>query len=354
MKGFKRFFHHRFFVKLFNWEYWSFGAIYGLIYPVWFFLGLRARSFFFFSASNPLIKNGGLLNESKKEIAQLIPLKFQPKTSFFSLPANPDIVLKELAKQGLEFPLVGKPDVGGRGRGVKALKDEDDVRDFLKLVSMDFHIQEYVAYKNEIGLFYYRYPDEPNGHISGIVRKEFLSVKGDGQKTIWELLLMNKRALVYLKDLERIHKETMDLVLPVNEVRIVSPYGNHARGSMFLDDTSLVDQELTETMDSICKQIPEFYFGRLDIRFDNWEDLKKGRKFCIIEVNGAGAEPTHMYDPRHSLFFAWKEIIKHWVILWRVSVRNHKRGVPYMSMREGFQMFSEDKEWSRRLDAMKE
>lgn len=354
MKGLTRLFHHRFFIKLFNWEYWSHGAIYGWVYPVWFFLGLRARSFFFFSASNPLIRNGGLLNESKKAISQLIPAELQPKTSFFSLPTNVDIVLKELSDNGLEFPLVGKPDVGGRGRGVKALKDIEDVKFFLKLVTMDFHIQEYVSYKNEIGLFYYRYPDSEKGVISGIVRKEFLSVTGDGKSSVRELLLMNKRALVYLHDFERIQKDNMEMVLPEGEVRVISPYGNHARGAMFLDDSALIDETLTRTMDQVCKQIPEFYFGRLDIRFDNWEDLKRGRKFCIIEVNGAGAEPTHMYDPRHSVFFAWKEIVRHWIILWRVSVRNHKRGVPYMNMKDGLRMFSEDKEWSRRLDAMKE
>lgn len=107
-------------------------------------------------------------------------------------------------------------------------------------------------------------------------------------------------------------------------------------------------------MDKICKQIPGFFFGRLDIRYDNWEDLKKGNKFCIIEVNGAGAEPTHIYDPKHSIFFAWKEIVRHWIILWRVSMKNHRLGVPFMSTKEGLQMFREDKEWSRKLEAMRD
>lgn len=354
MKGLKKLFHRRFFVKLFNWEYWSFGVVYSVLYPVWLFLGIKARSFFFFSASNPLIKNGGLLNESKKDIAAMVPLSLQPKTAFFSLPSNIDIVLNELKEQGLGFPLIGKPDVGGRGRGIKVLSNEEDIRKFLKLVTMDFHIQEYVSYKNEIGLFYYRYPNESRGAISGIVRKEFLKVVGDGERTVRELLQLNKRALIILKDLEGILTEDMDTVLPPNEEWIVSPYGNHARGALFLDDSSLIDHELTNTIDEICRQIPEFYFGRLDIRFKDWEELKKGRNFSIIEVNGAGAEPTHIYDPRHSIFFAWKEIIRHWIILWRVSVRNHKRGVPYMSFKEGLAMFKEDKELSRRLEAMKE
>ena len=89
---------------------------------------LRARSFFFFAASNPAIENGGFLNESKKDIYAIMPPGLSPKTSFFSLPANADFVLDQLRRDGLTFPLIGKPNIGGRGRGVKALKDEADVR----------------------------------------------------------------------------------------------------------------------------------------------------------------------------------------------------------------------------------
>ncbi|MFM9908658.1 MAG: hypothetical protein ACKVOW_04895 [Chitinophagaceae bacterium] len=350
----QRLFHRPFFIRLLNWEYWSFTSVYAWIYPVWILLGLRARSFFFFSASNPSFKNGGFLNESKRDIAPLVPLNLQPKTIFFSIPANGDIVIKELKKNGLLFPLIGKPDIGGRGRGVKALKDEEDVRKYVSNSYLDFHIQEFVSFKKEVGIFYYRYPGSSNGKLSGIVQKEFLSVTGDGKKTILELLMLNKRAIMYKMGLERMHGDFLHTILPISENRIISPYGNHARGSLFLDDTHLIDEELSETIDNICQQIPGFYFGRLDIRYDNWEDPKKGKNFSIIEVNGAGSEPTHIYDPSHSLFFAWKEIIRHWIILWRISRMNHKMGHKYLTLREGIQMFKEDKENSQKLATMPE
>jgi len=72
----------------------------------------------------------------------------------------------------------------------------------------------------------------------------------------------------------------------------------------------------------------------------------------IIEINGAGSEPTHMYDPRHSLFFAWKEIVRHWFILGKISRMNHRKGHPYLTWKEGVQMFREDKDWSGKLAAM--
>ena len=266
-----------------------------------------------------------------------------PRTVFFSLPCNAGFVMQQLQKSGLSFPLIGKPDIGGRGRGVKALKDEEDVRDYVKNAFLDFHIQEFVAYINEVGIFYYRYPGDESAKLSGIVRKEFLHVRGDGVHSIFELLQRNKRAILQSGALKKAYGKGLLHILPVGEEKILVPYGNHARGAKFIDDSDMIDPLLTKMVEGICKHIPGFYFGRLDIRFNNWEELKQGKNFYIIEVNGAGSEPTHIYDPRHSLFFAWKEIIRHWILLWRISRMNHKKGHHYLSLKEGIQMFKEDK-----------
>jgi hypothetical protein len=354
MNSIQRILHRPFFIKLFNWEYWSFATVYFCIYPVWVLLCLRARSFFFFAASNPTIKNGGFLGESKKDIITIIPPQYHPSTVFFSIPSNGAIVLSEVQRAGLQFPLIGKPNIGGRGRGVKVLRNEEDVLNYARTAYLDFHIQEFVPWKLEAGIFYVRYPNQATGAITGIVYKEFLSVTGDGRHSMLQLLQKDKRALMYLGSLKKIHGDQLNQVLPVGENRIVSPFGNHARGSKFIDASHQADETLTQVMDEICKQIPGFYFGRLDIRFESWEALRQGRHFSIIEVNGAGAEPTHIYDPRHSIFFAWKEIIRHWVMLFRVSRINHKKGHRYLGFREGIAMFREAKEWARKLNAMTE
>ena len=354
MNSIQRILHRPFFIKLFNWEYWSFGTVYVLLYPIWIFLCLRARSFFFFAASNPSIENGGFLNESKKDIYAIMPPHLSPKTAFFSLPANADIVIEQLKMQGLQFPLIGKPDIGGRGRGVKALKDEADVKAYVQNAFLDFHIQEFVAFKNEVGIFYCRLPDQSKGTITGIVKKEFLSVTGNGKNTMKELLIREKRAILQLDSLERMYGKSLKAVLADGETKTLVPYGNHARGAKFLDVSHLIDEDLIEAMDIVCKQVKDFYFGRLDIRYNTWEELKKGINFSVIEVNGAGSEPTHIYDPNHSLFFAWKEIVRHWIILWRISKMNHKKGHPYLNFRDGVNMFREDKLNSKKLAAMPE
>ena len=144
----------------------------------------------------------------------------------------------------------------------------------------------------------------------------------------------------------------MEEILPAGEKRVLVPYGNHARGALFLDDSHLIDEQLLSTIDRICKTIDGFYFGRLDIRYNNWEELKEGKNLMIIEVNGAGSEPTHMYDPRHTLFFAWREITRHWKILYQVSRANHRKGVPYLPFKQGIQMYQEDRLVSQKLALM--
>ncbi len=68
--------------------------------------------------------------------------------------------------------------------------------------------------------------------------------------------------------------------------------------------------------------------------------MEAGQAFSIIELNGAGSEPTHIYDPKHSLFYAWGEIKRHWDILYTVSRSVAKQqGLSPMGVWEGIRMF---------------
>lgn len=338
-----------FWIRLLHWEYWSFNLIYIPIYPVFIFLCLRARSFFFYAAANPGIKNGGFLGESKKEIHRLVPENLQPKTIFFSTGTNPALALEQVLSAGLRFPLIGKPDIGGRGRWVKKLDQVSDLHTYVSVSPIDFHIQEFINYENEAGIFYYRVPGQDHGNISGIVRKEFLKVTGDGIQNVRELLRRNPRAILQLEQLEETERSKLDHIPGRDEKFTVVPYGNHARGALFLDNSASITPALVKAMDNICSGIPGFYFGRLDIRYESMVLLEQGKLFSVLEVNGAGSEPTHIYDPRHSLFFAWKEIIRHWIILFNISRANHRLGFRYLTVTEGIRMFRKDVSDSKKL-----
>jgi hypothetical protein len=331
------------FIKLFNWEYWPFNVLYGPIYFYWAWLMLRARSAFFFNTSNPLIRNGGFLMESKKEIYDLIPAAYYPTTLFFKSHASTADVTAAMKTRNMSFPVIAKPDIGMRGMLVQKIDSQAELKNYTDNTSVDFLVQDFIGYENEAGVFYYRYPNESRGHISGIVGKEFLTLTGDGESTMEALLMQDQRFILQLPVLKETHAAILQQVLKNGEKHLLVPYGNHCRGSKFLDLSNLVDDELETTIDAVCKQVPEFYFGRMDIRYNTWEELKQGKNFSIIELNGAGSEPTHMYDPKHSVFFAWKEIIRHWNILFRISRMNHQRSnLPYMDFADGMRMLKEN------------
>mgnify|MGYP006172514463 CR=1 FL=1 len=67
--------------------------------------------------------------------------------------------------------------------------------------------------------------------------------------------------------------------------------------------------------------------------------VKNGKNFQIVEINGAISEPTHIYDPNHSLWYGWKELMKHFHYLYKISKHNNQNGVPYLSFKEGVSEF---------------
>lgn len=352
--SFKKFLKKPFIIRLLHWEYWNSNIVYALIYPVITLYCILSGFRYFFAASNPRIKNGGFLMESKKDIYPLLPKNYTPKTIFLEEGVLLKEVIELLQKNTFQYPIIIKPNIGLKGYAVKKIDTEHELNKFIQFYSLDFHIQEFVPYTKEIGLFYYRFPDRENGQLSGIVSKEFLTITGDGNSTMLELLFQDDRNIIQLESLKKEFAEKINDIIPDQKRIVLVPYGNHVRGSKFLDASHLIDETLTNSFDSICKQIPDFYFGRLDIRYANWEDLRHGKNFSIIELNGAGSEPTHIYDPKHSVFFAWYEIVRHWTILWRISRINHKKGYPYLSISEGTKMFMDNEEHTKKLKKIHE
>lgn len=335
--------------KLTHWEYWPFQIVYFPIYFLWAFYALKSRTIFFFNASNPSIKNGGFMAESKKEIYDIIPQKYYPKTKLVKENTDFEKVLSTIEISEINFPFIAKPDIGLRGSAVKKIHSVEELKAYHNKANFDYLIQDLIPYANEVGIFYVRFPNESLGKITGIVGKEYVIVEGDGTSTILDLIKANPRYELQLKSLIKEYGLQLNDVLIKKEKRNLVPYGNHARGAKFIDFSHLITEKLNETIDAICHEISEFYFGRLDVMYANWEDLEQGKNFAIVEVNGAGSEPTHIYDPKHSLFFAWKELARHITYMYRISVQNHKKGFPYLSHKEGMKEYKLHLEQSNKI-----
>ncbi|MGV3697262.1 D-alanine--D-alanine ligase [Flavobacterium sp.] len=335
--------------KLFHWEYWPFGIVYIPIYFLWAYYALRARTIFFFNACDPKIKNGGFFMESKMQIYNLIPQRYYPKTNLVKEKIPFEEVEGLVTAYKIDFPFIAKPDIGLRGSAVKKITNPEELKTYHSKADFDYLIQDLIPYDKEVGIFYVRFPHEKNGRITGIVAKEFLIVEGDGCSTIEELVKANPRFEIQLKALKKEYGNQLKAILPQGERKNLVPYGNHARGAKFLDYSHLISAELTKVIDEMCLQIPEFYFGRMDVMYSSWPELEQGKNFAIVELNGAASEPTHIYDPKHSLFFAWKELARHIGYMFRISVANYKRGFPYLSHKAGMEQYRLHLEQSKKI-----
>ncbi len=333
--------------RWFRWEFWPFWFFYFPVYFYFIWLSLRERSFFFFATANPTMDFGGMIGEKKSEIFKLIPQEYYPKTVLIG-----ECDRTKLLQNALEigYPLIVKPDIGERGRGVEVIHSEEELSKYSDHAKYDFLLQELVSYPLELGVFYVRFPSEEKGRITSIVSKEFLSVIGDGISSVKELLKTKERAELQL-DVE--HERWTHLLgrIPANgEEVIVEQIGNHCRGTMFLDATEEADKQLNNAIDQIAKRIEGFYYGRFDLKCQSFEDLRALKSFKIVELNGVGAEPAHIYQPGFSLFKAYGVVMRHYKWMARVARENKDLGVPYWSFRRGLKKLSDIRAYNRRVN----
>lgn len=323
--------------KLFQWEYWPFWVVYWPFIPYWAWISLRARSFFFFTAANPTIEFGGMLGESKHKIYDLIPDKFLPKTILL----DPQIELAEFKKvlenHNLFYPFILKPDIGNRGWMVEKINEEAELIKYLTQTKVPFLLQEYVDHPIELGIFYHRQPEEEEGKVTSVVMKELLHVVGDGHRSIRELMKSSSRAMMHLEILEEKSAALLDSIPPLGKVEVLVSIGNHCRGTKFLDANHLITPALQKVFDDLAKTIDGFYFGRFDLRCRSLDDLYKGQHIKIMELNGAGAEPAHIYHPGRSILKGYRDIAYHLNKLCDISIANRRKGIKYYSTKEGIQ-----------------
>lgn len=285
---------------------------------------------------------GGMFGESKFEVLELIPDTFKPTTILIKLPVTVLNVIERLNDNGLTFPIIFKPDLGERGWMVRKIENESDVEKYLSEIKIDFLAQELVDMPLEFGVFYVRYPSEPTGRVNSIVGKEMLYVTGDGRKILEQLILEKDRARLQWGKLKTVYQDQLSEIIPLGEKKELVSIGNHCLGTKFLNNNALITDKLSASFDAISKQIDGFYFGRFDLRTASVEDLENGN-VKILELNGCGAEPAHIYDPDFSFIKAVGVLWRHWSDVYRISKENHQRGVAYISFHEAKKIYKKFK-----------
>ncbi|MGN6163107.1 MAG: hypothetical protein ACTHOF_01070 [Flavisolibacter sp.] len=338
-----------FFEKLGNWELWPFALRYILIVPAWIWYCIRSGSVWFFSSSNPTITFGGFEGEGKKEMYELLPEEVYPKTIYVHPEDDFSHVKKRIQKNGFSYPFVVKPDVGMKGLLFRKVDHEKDLETYHQKIPMEYIIQDLVEYPLEVSVFYYRFPYKQKGVITGFIQKELMDVTGDGKSSLWQLIATHPKAKHRLEEMRIKHAENLETIIPAGEKYVLTYAANLNRGAKFTNLKHLIDDDLLQVFDALSHPA-QFYYGRYDIKCRSVEDLKKGKHFSILEFNGSGAEPNHVYNAGYSLLEANKEFLKHWKALYQISRYNHKHGVPYWSFKRGWDFLRKAKKHLKVLE----
>ncbi len=315
-----------------RWEYWPTWLFYPpvAVYVLW--LGLRNRHLALFTAVNPGMGEGsGFTGESKVAILDKLKGADGAIATWMALRAGDTAEEKErqlrafMEREGLDFPLVLKPDLGERGSGVAIIRDWETARGYLTRCPDTIIAQRYIPGR-EYGIFYVRYPWEEKGRIFGITDKRFTAVTGDGKKPLEELILGDDRAVCMESFFEQKHSDHLSEVVPAGEEYQLAELGTHCRGSLFLDGCELATEPLCEWLQGVSDTFEGFYFGRYDVRVPSVEDLQAGRNLSVIELNGVSSEATWIYDPRHSVLFAWRTLFEQWRMAFKIAAWNRAHG----------------------------
>lgn len=324
----------KFFKKVFNWELWPFDLIYAPLSIVWLYYAVKARSVYFFTPANPTLLFGGFEAGSKMEMYRQLPEGSYPATVLIRPSHSIEEIKKELAAKDLRFPFVVKPDEGMQGVLFRVIDTEEELMKYHSLVGVNYIIQTFVELPMEFSVFYIRYPGQAKGKVTGFILKDYLHVTGDGKKTVEQLVNEHPKAQHRLTEMKKKHAANWQSIPGAGENYYLSVAGNHNRGARFINLHAEIDQRLTDVFDKLNHESENFFYGRYDLKCTSIEDLKNGKNISILEYNGAGAEPNHIYDCGMSYGKALRVIASHWRDMYRIGKINNRNGVPYWSFKK--------------------
>lgn len=317
-------------------EFWPTWLMYIPVAVQCLLLGIRYRSVSLPLIANPAVPLSGMVGVPKSTI-----LKLAGETAnqsilpwiVFEAGGDAPSVQREraeaaMAAAGLSFPVVGKPDIGCRGAGVKLLRDSAALESCLEGFPPGgaLMLQRLSDFEAEAGVFYVRDPVSEQGRITSLTLKYTPYVVGDGVRTLAELVAADPRAGGVPHLYEERNAGHWHEVIPAGiPWRLVFP-ASHCRGAIFRDGGHLVTTELARALDRIFDDIPGFYYGRLDIKFRDVASLQAGRGLQIVEINGASSESIHIWDRRTEYLDAVKTLLQQYRTLFKLGAAQKKRG----------------------------
>lgn len=318
---------------------------YAPLTAAWLAQGVRRGSLTLPACANPMIVTGGMWGESKMSyFEQVAPsqqqwlatsVAVQRTRDTADLETNLADALARIAAAGIPFPLVAKPDIGWHGYGVRIVHDAADVRAYLADYPPGATIvfQRLVPYPSEAAVLYARLPGEPVGRIESVTLRGIPHVVGDGYSDLRTLIETDPRArwksrLHLGRDATHLGRTEQELArVPASgEIVQLSFVCNQRAGGVYREAPHLITPELSARIDGICRSMPEFHYGRLDIRFASIPEFAEGEAFSVVEINGIGGEAIDAWDPNLTIKETYRRLLRQQALLFEIGARNRARG----------------------------
>jgi hypothetical protein len=335
-----------------HWEYWPMFWVYFPVFFLWLFYALKLRALLWNTAANPSIFSGGFVGEPKNEIYEMIPAYLIPKTLYLSNPGLNEMELNRLLKENeMGFPLIIKPNRGERGNKIYKIENREQLVFHLNHFPVDFLLQEYIDSYLEAAVFCVKNPQTLEVEIISLTTKNFLTVTGDGIHTLRELICNHDRAFMARKSLFKLWENQLNEVIEKGRELVLESIGNHCRGTEFISGMHLINDKMTSSFTDIMNQIQGVYVVRFDIRYTHPNDLENG-KFKILELNGVGAEPAHIYDNSIGFVEKYQILFKLYHKIFQISkyLIQNKLSKP-MSLKDWFNHSNFMKSYNKKLNA---
>lgn len=338
-------------------EFWPGWIMYAPVFLQWMFLALRYQSLTLPFLANPSLKLAGMVGVAKTDLMKQATGKAKEvilpwihhEVDDRSANEQATICLKKAKDKQIELPLVCKPDIGCRGVGVKLVETQNQLENIIARypVGATLICQKLASYEDEVGIFFVKDPQTGVVEMPSMTIKVLPRVTGDGVQTVGQLIEHDSRAgqLKFLYH-ER-HKDKWGHIPAAGEdIRLVFS-ASHSKGAIFTNACEHVTPALMKAIDEIMQGFPDFYYGRLDVKFSNLESLKSGENLELIEVNGASAESIHIWDKDTKFFDAIKALLWQYSTLYRIGAYHRSQGKKPPTLTEFLQGWQTERRLTR-------
>jgi hypothetical protein len=241
-----------------------------------------------------------------------------------------------------------KPDIGMMGLMFRKIETREQLEKYHRVIATGYLVQHLVTYPVEVSVFYYRFPARITEQSRALFVKIFWKLP-QRKSTLLQLMQEHKRVQFRLAEMRAKHANALNKIIPEGERYILSPALNLSRGGKLVSLASEKDACLLSVFNRISHQCNGLFYGRFDIKCSSVEELKCGKLFSILEYNGCGAEPHHIYGNGNNLIGAYKIILQHWNVLYNISKLNHERGIPHWKFSEGLSYLRKARRYFRFL-----